>query len=90
MTADECLEDKWLQMSETMIKFRTDAVFSTVKLRNYVTESFLEALKVSEAELQRLRERFLIRQEVKVEQKPLPAKVIVIMFFVGFLKNVSA
>lgn len=77
MTADECLEDKWLQTSETMIKFRTDAVFSPVKLRNYVTESFLEALKVSEAELQRLREKFLIKQEVKDEQKPLPAKVIV-------------
>ncbi|XP_062605922.1 death-associated protein kinase 3-like [Saccostrea cucullata] len=66
MTASECLEDKWLQTSETMLKFRTEAVFSSVKLRNYVTESFLESIKASEAELMRLREKFLIRQEVKV------------------------
>lgn len=75
MTADECLEDKWLQTSETMLKFRTEAVFPTVKLRNYVTESFLESLKVSEVQLSRLREKFLIAQEAKVEQTLPKAKV---------------
>nr|XP_034299501.1 obscurin isoform X4 [Crassostrea gigas] len=74
MTADECLEDKWLQTSETMLKFRTEAVFPTVKLRNYVTESFLESLKVSEVQLSRLREKFLIAQEAKVEQTLPKAK----------------
>ncbi|XP_034299497.2 titin homolog isoform X7 [Magallana gigas] len=74
MTADECLEDKWLQTSETMLKFRTEAVFPTVKLRNYVTESFLESLKVSEVQLLRLREKFLITQEAKVEQTLPKAK----------------
>ncbi|XP_062595919.1 titin-like isoform X3 [Saccostrea cucullata] len=71
MTASECLDDKWLQTSETMLKFRTEAVFSSVKLRNYVTESFLESIKASEAELTRLREKFLIRQEVKVTKKAI-------------------
>lgn len=75
MTADECLEDKWLQTSETMIKFRTEAVFPTVKLRNYVRESFLESLKVSQAELSRLREKFLIQQEKKVVLKQPKTKV---------------
>lgn len=75
MTADECLEHKWLQTSETMLKFRTEAVFPTVKLRNYVTESFLESLKVSEVQLLRLREKFLIAQEAKVEQTLPKAKV---------------
>lgn len=75
MTADECLEDKWLQTSETMLKFRIEAVFPTVKLRNYVTESFLESLKVSEVQLSRLREKFLIAQEAKVEQTLPKAKV---------------
>lgn len=75
MTADECLEDKWLQTSETMLKFRTEAVFPTVELRNYVTESFLESLKVSEVQLLRLREKFLIAQEAKVEQTLPKAKV---------------
>lgn len=75
MTADECLEDKWLQTSETMLKFRTEAVFPTVKLRNYVTESFLESLKVNEVQLSRLREKFLIAQEAKVEQTLPKAKV---------------
>ena len=35
LSLDECLDDKWLQVTDTTVKARQDTIFSTAKLRSF-------------------------------------------------------
>ena len=35
MSVEDCLEDKWLQVTDTVVKARQEAIFNTSKLRSF-------------------------------------------------------
>ena len=66
MTADDCLEDRWLQGSDSVVKARQDAVFTTVKLRTYVETGLSEKGGFSaEVDLEVLRRKWSVSEEVR-------------------------
>ncbi|KAK3082883.1 hypothetical protein FSP39_007890 [Pinctada imbricata] len=63
MTVDACLEDRWLQGKDSIVKARQEAIFTTVKLRTYIERTLTDADEDALPTLKELRTVFELTED---------------------------